>query len=98
MNTKTKPGAGPVDQRVRLSPEFAGAKFRPVTWHALTENGAVLKGYGVEVKALKDRRYKVAAVEGDSIPFNTKKEADVWCKAANAKSQAMLSNTEGQRP
>ena len=97
MTTKT-PGAGPVHQRVRLAPEFAGAKFRPVTWHALTEDGADLKGYGVEVKALKDRRYKVAAVKGDSIPFNTNREADAWCKAANAKAQEMLSNTNGNRP
>jgi hypothetical protein len=97
MTTK-RTGAGPVDQRVRLAPEFAGAKFRPVTWHALTEDGADLKGYGVEVKAMKDRRYKVAAVKGDSIPFSTKKEADAWCMAANAKAQAMLSNTGDERP
>ena len=92
MNTKTKTGTGPVHQRVRLAPEFAGAKFRPVTWHTLTDDGADLKGYGVEVKALKDRRYKVAAIKGDSIPFSNKREADAWCKAANVKAQDMLSN------
>ncbi len=97
MTTK-RTGAGPVDQRVRLAPEFAGAKFRPVTWHALTDDGCELKGYGAEVKGVKDRRYKLCAVKGDSIPFNTKKEADAWCKAANAKAQSMLSNTVGQRP
>jgi hypothetical protein len=93
MNTKTVSGAGPVDHRVRLHPSFAGAKFRPVTWHALTENGAELRGYGVEVKGQKDRRYKVAAVHGDTIPFGNKKEADAWCKAANEKAALMLSNT-----
>lgn len=98
MNTKTKTGAGPVHQRVRLAPEFAGAKFRPVTWHALTADGCELKGYGAEVKPPNTRRYKLCAVQGDSIPFNTKKEADDWCAAANAKAEAMLSNTEGQRP
>jgi hypothetical protein len=75
--------------RVRLSPEFAGAKFRPVTWHALTDDGADLVGYGVEVKGQKDRRYKVAAVKGDSIPFNTKKEAAAWCNAATELAQKM---------
>ena len=75
--------------KVRLHPSFAGAKFRPVTWHAITESGAELKGYGVEVKAKADRRYKLGAVEGDSIPFGNKKEADAWCKAANQKAAGM---------
>jgi hypothetical protein len=69
--------------RVHLSPEFAGAKFRPVTWHALTDDGANLVGYGVEVKGPKDRRYKVATVKGDSVPFTNKKDVAAWCKAAN---------------
>lgn len=81
--------------RVRLSQAFAGAKFRPVTWHALTDDGADLKGYGVEVKAKGDRRYKLAAVKGDTIPFNTKKEADAWCAAANEKALAMVTKAEG---
>lgn len=94
MNTKTKTGAGPVDQRVRLAPEFAGAKFRPVTWHALTDDGCELKGYGAEVKGVNDRRYKLCAVKGDSIPFGTKKEAVTWCNAATETATRMLSNTE----
>jgi hypothetical protein len=81
--------------RVRLHPTFAGAKFRPVTWHALTEDGAELKGYGVEVKGKTDRRYKLAAVEGDTIPFGNKKEADAWCKAANQRAQEMVPMMEG---
>lgn len=97
MTTKSL-SAGPVDQPVRLHASFAGAKFRPVTWHALTENGAELKGYGVEVKGQKDRLYKVAAVHGDTIPFNSKKESDAWCKAANTKAQAMLSNAKISAP
>jgi hypothetical protein len=91
--TKKTPGAGPVHQRVRLAPEFAGAKFRPVTWHALTDDGTDLKGYGIEVMPKGKRRYRLCALHGDSIPFNTEKEADDWCAAANAKAQAMLSNT-----
>lgn len=80
---------------VRLHPTFAGAKFRPVTWHALTEDGAELKGYGVEIKAPTDKRYKLAAVQGDSIPFGNKKDANAWCKAANKKALDMLPATEG---
>lgn len=80
--------------RVLLHPSFAGAKFRPVTWHALTEDGAGLKGYGVEIKGKTDRRYKLGAVEGDTIPFGNKKEADAWCKAANRKAQEMASSSE----
>lgn len=92
MMAKETAGAGPVDQRVRLSTAFAGAKFRPVTWHALTETGADLKGYGVEVKAAGTRRYRIACVHGDTIPFRTKDEADAWCKAANDKAARMPSN------
>jgi hypothetical protein len=80
--------------RVRLHPDFAGAKFRPMTWHAITDDGAELKGYGVEVKGTKDRRYKLAAVEGDTIPFGNKKDADAWCKAANEKAASMLAARE----
>lgn len=80
---------------VRLHPSFAGAKFRPVSWHALTEDGAELRGYGVEVKGKSDRRYKLAAVQGDTIPFGNKKDAADWCKAANEKALSMLPKVEG---
>jgi hypothetical protein len=81
---------------VKLHSEFAGAKFRPVTWHALTEDGSDLKGYGVEAKGVKDRRYKVAAIKGDTIPFSNKKEADAWCRAANKKAADMqAADTKG---
>jgi len=83
----TKSDSGAV--QVRLHPSFAGARFRPLSWHALTEDGAVLKGYGVEAKTANERRYRIAQVAGDSIPFNTKKEADIWCKAANEKAARM---------
>jgi hypothetical protein len=76
-------------KNIRLSQLFAGAKFRPVSWHALTEDGAELKGYGVEAKPAKERRYKLCAVEGDSIPFTNKKDAAAWCKAANEKAALM---------
>lgn len=74
---------------IRLAPEFAGAKFRPVTWHALTDDGAELVGYGVEVKPAGKHRYRLCAVLGDSIPFSTKKYADAWCLAANEKAALM---------
>jgi hypothetical protein len=75
--------------RVRLLPSFAGARFRPLSWHSLTDDGAELKGYGVQVKVANDRRYRFALVDGDSIPFKTKKEAETWCKAANEKAAHM---------
>lgn len=78
------------NQRIRLHPIFSGAKFRPVTWHALSENGATLVGYGVEAKSQGARLYKIASIQGDSVPFSNKKEADAWCKAANAKAESML--------
>lgn len=83
-----------IDVIVRLHPMFAGGKFRPVSWHALTDDGAELVGYGVEVKLPSSKSYRMAVVEGDSIRFGTKKEAETWCKAANEKAQAMLLNTK----
>jgi hypothetical protein len=79
---------------VKLHQSFAGAKFRPVSWHAITEDGADLQGYGVQVKPKKDRLYKFAAVDGDTIPFRNKKEADAWCKAANLKASSMMENQQ----
>lgn len=83
---------------VKLHSSFAGAKFRPMTWHKLTADGSKLMGFGIEFKAENSRRYTPTAVNGELAPFPTKKDAHTWCKAATELAESMRQPAQATEP